>query len=79
MGEEGNTHARWVTHGPCAVWVEQVQQAMCYEAAISYWRRIKAESDAATIGVLYWQMNDIWAVRSGPRYEKNLWWWWIVG
>lgn len=30
-------------------------QARCYQAAISYWRRIKTEPDARNMGVLYWQ------------------------
>lgn len=40
----------------------QFQQSMCYEAAITNWRRLKAAPDARTMGVLYWQLNDIWAV-----------------
>jgi hypothetical protein len=35
----------------------QVTQARCYQAAISYWRRIKTEPDARTMGVLYWQVR----------------------
>jgi hypothetical protein len=43
----------------------QVTQARCYEAATAFWRRIKTDSDANTMGVLYWQLNDVWQVR--PR------------
>jgi hypothetical protein len=40
----------------------QVTQARCYQAAISYWRRIKTEPDARTMGVLYWQVRRaLWA------------------
>lgn len=40
----------------------QFQQAMCYEAGITNWRRLKSAQDAQTMGVLYWQLNDIWSV-----------------
>jgi hypothetical protein len=40
----------------------QVVQSRCYEAATAYWRRIKTDPDANTMGVLYWQLNDIWQV-----------------
>ena len=43
----------------------QVVQSRCYEAATAYWRRIKTDPDAETMGVLYWQLNDIWQVRHG--------------
>lgn len=42
----------------------QVVQSRCYEAATAYWRRIKTDPEAMTMGVLYWQLNDIWAVSS---------------
>ena len=43
----------------------QVTQSRCYQAAISYWRRIKTEPDARTMGVLYWQ---VWAIRKPTRF-----------
>ena len=49
----------------------QVVQSRCYEAATAYWRRIKTDPDAETMGVLYWQLNDIWQVGYRPVYPRR--------
>ncbi|KAK9834074.1 hypothetical protein WJX81_007934 [Elliptochloris bilobata] len=45
------------------IWTYQTQlwQARAYETAMSLWRRIKVDAGASTMGILYWQLNDIWA------------------
>lgn len=45
------------------IYLTQVQQALGYSTAISKWRRNKS----VTAGVLYWQLNDIWA---GPSWSS---------
>jgi hypothetical protein len=36
-----------------------VQQGRCYQTAVEKWR-FGRSTDAQTMGILYWQMNDIW-------------------
>lgn len=52
----------------------QVVQSRCYEAATAYWRRIKTDPDAETMGVLYWQLNDIWQARTSLQQHRYDFW-----
>ncbi|KAF1794636.1 Glycoside hydrolase superfamily [Phytophthora cactorum] len=38
----------------------QIQQSLCYQTAIQTWRRGKNPELGMTMGILYWQLNDIW-------------------
>ena len=49
------------------IYVSQLQQSLIYETAVGRWRIAKADKIASTAGILYWQLNDVWA---GPSWSS---------
>jgi len=57
---------------PSFIYLSQLQQALIYEAATVRWRREMAPN--STMGILYWQLNDVWAGTSWSSINADLSW-----
>ncbi|RLN45154.1 hypothetical protein BBJ29_003333 [Phytophthora kernoviae] len=53
------------------LYLTQIQQSLCYQTAIRTWRRGKNANLGMTMGILYWQLNDIWQGSSWSSIEYS--------
>ncbi len=58
------------------LYLTEIQQSRCYEIAINKWRQLQTTgkgsgsgSQRHTMGILYWQLNDIW---QGPSWASMM-------
>ncbi|MDA3852285.1 MAG: glycoside hydrolase family 2 protein [Spirochaetaceae bacterium] len=49
------------------LYLSQIQQAWAIETAVNYWRSQRPQN----MGVLYWQLNDLWPVSSWSSLEYS--------
>ena len=56
------------------VYLTQCAQALGYETAIGLWRGLRSDPRVGTAGVLYWQLNDIWAGQSWSGLDADGTW-----
>ena len=49
------------------VYLSQVQQAIAIKTAVEWWRALKPDC----MGVIYWQLNDIWTAPSWSSLEYS--------
>jgi beta-mannosidase len=60
-------------HFDMYLYLVTLQQGRCYETAVNRWRQIRGVPSASaptlgyTMGILYWQLNDIW---QGPSWSS---------
>jgi beta-mannosidase len=50
-------------------YLSQVLQTMCIKAQTEYYRILKKNKDAMTMGALYWQLNSIWPAPTWSSLE----------
>lgn len=51
------------------LYLSQVIQSWCYASAFSFWRQNMGIERGKTMGILYWQLNDVWQAPTWSSIE----------